>query len=344
MYLSTVNELDTSKYFRANLLGGKIKYNVDLSQAGCGCVTALYTVLMPAVDNNSDPFKYCDANQVGGHWCPEFDIMEANKYAFRAVGHACDAPDNSGKFHNCDRSGECHIDVLTNNLQKDYGPSITNTINTERAFSVETSFHESSGVFTGYTTVLEQDGKQVVLEASNCGYLSRMTTDMTDMAFVISNWGSGNLNWLQHGVCTGSCSASGTLSVISDFQIFTNSFAPPAPPSPPADDEEEPVNEIIEPLKEYYYAKPCNERQDQSLCTEGCDCFVSWPADDPKKWRSDDKACRCLPKQMAPEAYEYKRPCKKPTNGACNGCDECMISWPLFDDLRSKSAERMCRC
>jgi len=132
--------------------------------------------------------------------------------------------------------------------------------------------------------------------------------------------------------------------VISDFQIFTNSFAPPAPPSPPADDEEEPVNEIIEPLKEYYYAKPCNERQDQSLCTEGCDCFVSWPADDPKKWRSDDKACRCLPKQMAPEAYEYKRPCKKPTNGACNGCDECMISWPLFDDLRSKSAERMCRC
>jgi hypothetical protein len=196
MYLSTVEELDTSKYFRANLLGGKIKYNVDLSQAGCGCVTALYTVLMPAVDNNSDPFKYCDANQVGGHWCPEFDIMEANKYAFRAVGHACDAPDNSGKFHNCDRSGECHIDVLTNNLQKDYGPSITNTINTERAFSVETSFHESSGVFTGYTTVLEQDGKQVVLEASNCGYLSRMTTDMTDMAFVISNWGSGNLNWL----------------------------------------------------------------------------------------------------------------------------------------------------
>ena len=62
MYLSTVDDLDTSKYFRANLLGGRIKYDVDVSKAGCGCVTALYTVLMPAVDNVSDPNKYCDAN------------------------------------------------------------------------------------------------------------------------------------------------------------------------------------------------------------------------------------------------------------------------------------------
>merc|ERR1712223_1671658 len=91
--LMAKKRLSTSKLFRANLLGGSIKYNVDLSQAGCGCVTAFYTVLMPAVDNTSDPFKYCDANKVGGHWCPEFDIMEANKYAFKAIGHTCDAPD-----------------------------------------------------------------------------------------------------------------------------------------------------------------------------------------------------------------------------------------------------------
>jgi len=163
MYLSTSKELDTSKYFRANLLGGSIKYNVDLSQAGCGCVTAFYTVLMPAVDNTSDPFKYCDANMVGGHWCPEFDIMEANKYAFKAIGHTCDAPDGNGKYHNCDRGGQCTNDVLANNLQMDYGPSAAHIINTMKAFSVETIFHESNGVFTGYTTVLEQDGKQVVM-------------------------------------------------------------------------------------------------------------------------------------------------------------------------------------
>jgi len=105
MYLSTVDAVDPSSYFRANLLGGGISFNVDLSQVGCNCLTALYTVLMPAVDNMSDPFKYCDANQVGGHWCPEFDMMEANKWAFRATGHKCDNPDSNGKYHNCDRSG-----------------------------------------------------------------------------------------------------------------------------------------------------------------------------------------------------------------------------------------------
>jgi len=223
MYLSTSKELDTSKYFRANLLGGSIKYNVDLSQAGCGCVTAFYTVLMPAVDNTSDPFKYCDANKVGGHWCPEFDIMEANKYAFKAIGHTCDAPDGNGKYHNCDRGGQCTNDVLANNLQMDYGPSAAHIINTMKAFSVETIFHESNGVFTGYTTVLEQDGKQVVMQSSNCSYLNRMSDDMTDMALVISNWGSSGLDWLQHGVCTGTCSRSGTFSSISDFQITTGS-------------------------------------------------------------------------------------------------------------------------
>lgn len=51
-----------------------------------------------------------------------------------------------------------------------------------------------------------------------------MTTDMTDMAFVISNWGSGNLNWLQHGVCTGSCDRVNTLSVLENLQIFTRDY------------------------------------------------------------------------------------------------------------------------
>ena len=74
MYLSESPTLDTSKYYKPNLLGGRFEYDVDLSQVSCGCVSALYTILMPGLDNTNDPFKYCDANQVGGHWCPEFDI------------------------------------------------------------------------------------------------------------------------------------------------------------------------------------------------------------------------------------------------------------------------------
>lgn len=103
-YLSTVDSLDTSKYFKPNLLGGAMEYDVDLSKVGCGCISAIYTVLMPGIDNSGDPFQYCDANQVGGHWCPEFDIMEANKYAFHVTGHKCDAPTN-GIYPSCDRSG-----------------------------------------------------------------------------------------------------------------------------------------------------------------------------------------------------------------------------------------------
>jgi len=261
--------------------------------------------------------------------------MEANKYAFRAVGHACDAPDAAGIFPSCDRSGQCHIDVLRNNADNDFGPGQGNTINTDRPFSVETSFHESGGVFTGYTTVLEQDGRTVVLEATDCAYLGRMSSDMTDMVFAISNWGSGSLDWLQHGVCTGTCSQSSTLSVFSNLQIFTGAYQP-EPPAPPV--------EPVEPLRELYYAKPCPRWKDTSLCTDDCECFISWPADDPLKWRSAENACRCLPKQMAPEAYEFRKRCANKQLGSCSGCDDCRHSWPTWDTLRWRSAERMCRC
>ena len=74
MYLSESANLDTASYYKPNLLGGIMSYDVDLSMVSCGCVSALYTVLMPAMSNGHDPFKYCDANQVGGYFCPEFDI------------------------------------------------------------------------------------------------------------------------------------------------------------------------------------------------------------------------------------------------------------------------------
>lgn len=122
MYLSKVNAVDPENFFRANLIGGRVQYDVDLSQVGCGCITALYNVLMPAVDNNRDPFKYCDANKVGGFWCPEFDIMEANKYAFRATGHACDAPNSNGVYPSCDRGGKGNVDVLRDAPINSFGP------------------------------------------------------------------------------------------------------------------------------------------------------------------------------------------------------------------------------
>ena len=77
-YLAKVNEVDPAQYFKINVLGAILTYDVDLSKAGCGCVASLYMTRMPAEANVYDPFRYCDANQNGGYFCPEFDIMEAN--------------------------------------------------------------------------------------------------------------------------------------------------------------------------------------------------------------------------------------------------------------------------
>lgn len=168
-----------------------MEYDVDLSMVSCGCVSALYTVLMPAVDNGSDPFKYCDANQVGGHWCPEFDIQEANRHAFKAVGHKCDAPNANGVYGNCDRSGQCSIDVYYENRDggKAYGFGSEFTINTEKAFHVRTDFHETNNEFSGYSMTFTQEGRELVMTSGDClDYLRHMTSDITQMAFALSHW------------------------------------------------------------------------------------------------------------------------------------------------------------
>ena len=75
MYLSTVDHADATSYFKVNLLDGSLSFDIDLSKSGCGCLTSLYTVMMPVMGNNEDPFKYCDSSKLGGHYCPEFDLM-----------------------------------------------------------------------------------------------------------------------------------------------------------------------------------------------------------------------------------------------------------------------------
>lgn len=95
------------------MLGGYVEYDVDLSGVGCGCLTAFYGVLMPGLDNEDDPFKYCGAGKSAKAACPEFDIMEANKFGFRGTSHKCEPANSDGIFTECDHRGQCTVDVLT---------------------------------------------------------------------------------------------------------------------------------------------------------------------------------------------------------------------------------------
>jgi hypothetical protein len=128
-------QYNADSYYEMSLLGGSFRFDVDLSQAKCGCNVALTLVAAPGYDSNGKPWRnslgtyYCDANQIGGNFCQEMDIMEANKYAWRMTAHKCDAASNK-HYWNCDKGG-CGKDMWQSNPNS-YGPGDQFTINTER--------------------------------------------------------------------------------------------------------------------------------------------------------------------------------------------------------------------
>jgi len=154
MYLSTSETTDVSQYFTPQMLGGYVEYDVDLSGVGCGCLTAFYGVLMPGLDNVEDPFQYCGAGRSAKAACPEFDIMEANKFGFRSTSHKCDPPSAEGIFGECEHRGSCTTDILTNETESDYGPGSEYSIDTTRQFSVRADYQESAGMWTAFTITL----------------------------------------------------------------------------------------------------------------------------------------------------------------------------------------------
>merc|ERR1712156_10446 len=100
--------------------------------------------------------------------------------------------------------------------------------------------------------------------------------------------------------------------------------------------------------RRYKYTHQCRRRMNQDLCTEFDPCFISWPADDKAKGRSKDKACRPLPRRSYEGEFEEgKKSCRADKHGTCGyfGCDgRCKQSWPIDDEKKWKSDDKMCRC
>ena len=61
-------------------------------------------------------------------------MMEANKYAWRSTGHKCDYENG---YENCDKSGQCHIDVLTDKDAGVFAPGSLTGINTDLPFHMK---------------------------------------------------------------------------------------------------------------------------------------------------------------------------------------------------------------
>jgi len=241
--METCEDWNPNRFRLFHLLGKTLSFNVDLSQVGCNCNIALYLIHGPARDWSGNPSQggcprspyYCDANRVCGQWCPEVDVMEANKHVFQATPHRCDEPSATGHYSNCDRRG---CQQSTRSLgDKAYGPGPQFTIDTRRPFTVQTTFHGTvrSKVphFTGLTTRLQQAANELVMHHSQCseGYLETMAHAMAGgMSMRITYWGdeAKTMRWLdQPGCGNNSCAGHNAgKAAISSIRV-SNSLVEP---------------------------------------------------------------------------------------------------------------------
>merc|ERR1719203_2587660 len=233
-----------SGLLQLKLLGKRLSFSVDLSEVGCACNLALYLISMPARGRDGQPNPgdhrggqpafYCDANKVGGQWCPEMDIMEANTHAFASTPHKCDAPVN-GFYSSCDRGG---CGQNTRESPSSYGPGASFTIDTTRPFDVHTDFFEDAGVLTGMRTTLVQGHRRVVLDHKNCDptYLEQLSAAMAaGMSLRITYWGdqAESMSWLDAPPCgPETCSSSAGDAKISNISLQSCHEAPAEVSSP----------------------------------------------------------------------------------------------------------------
>ena len=103
---------------------------------------------------------------VGGNYCPEFDIMEANQWCSQTTAHKCNAPSN-GHYSSCDRGGNGWLNTRKNLDYNDYGPGSDFKINTLETFHVKIDFIEKNSSFHGVDSYFSQNGNQISMNSEN---------------------------------------------------------------------------------------------------------------------------------------------------------------------------------
>mmetsp|Transcript_29637 Transcript_29637/g.57294 ORF Transcript_29637/g.57294 Transcript_29637/m.57294 type:complete len:615 (+) Transcript_29637:2-1846(+) len=195
------------EYLSLKLLGGTLRYSVDLSDVGCGCNAA---VALTQMVHNDRPTQcndyYCDASNVCGETCVEIDLQEANRHAWRSTLHSADDRNGLGKGYG---GGGWGWNGPRDWDPSQYGPD-GRCIDTREAFEVAVHFPvDSEGNLTAMEVTLLQH--QCKLELKFDRYVDLPTVSdalRKGMTPVVTYWGSEELSWLDgqgadsRGPCT----------------------------------------------------------------------------------------------------------------------------------------------
>lgn len=249
--MPTPGALVPGSYWQAPLLGRELSYTVNLAAVGCSCNAALYFVSMPG-HNASDPAAadapdptnggdfYCGANagkSPGNNYCPEMDILEANRYAMQVTPHECNGTNRGEGFYDmCDWRG-CFANSYLAGGARAMCPHANCTIDTTRPFRHAVAFETTTTTTTSGSaagdeelsairSILTQDGRRFEFPVcgQNATYLKLMTPNLRAMVLTFSLWGVSNkgMSWLDGMTgCTGDCELSASATSWRDIELNT---------------------------------------------------------------------------------------------------------------------------
>ena len=198
---------------------------------------------------NPDPKSnyYCGANAgkpsvntsvTGGrgNYCPELDVLEANKFAAQSTPHICNGTNRGPGFYPmCDWHG-CATAVY-NISTSALCPATRCTIDTSLPFRHSVSFplDARTGKLNSIRNLFTQDGRSFSFDSCTGGinaewtggnstkYLRKMTANLEKgMVMDISLWGLSNkgMGWLDGPTgCKGDCDVSASRVTFSDIVL-----------------------------------------------------------------------------------------------------------------------------
>jgi len=257
-----------------------------------------------------------------------------------------------------------------------YGPGADYQIDSSHAFNVTAKFYapvneEGFGDVSRIEINLDQWGNSVQLIHDDPTLLARLSDKLKhDMALVISNFNDGSRSDTTNGQCrsTDICGAhstkyfnfawtsmdaidEGDSLIIGDVaESLTDCDDPFCTSCHEAWYSSDPSDTFFQCMdyRVFKYTNQCGKKRKPNLCGPEDLCFWSFPPEDPKKWKSEEAACRPLPESLIEGDFKYGKNTCNSRRGLCKlGCGEgetCHNSWPIDDPLKWKSPHKMCRC